>query len=411
MHRYFPSRGQPMSDNSAVSIVTPPLATTREERLHALDNLRAVAMLLGIVLHAGISFMTLDFGWAARDVSLHWTFDLMVGLIHGFRMQLFFFLAGFFARLLHERLGTKAFAKQRFKRIGLPFALGMITLVPLVGLAWWWATRQMKERVETLFQTEGNLASIPTGHLWFLEYLLVLYALALVVVCLAKRLPENFFSTGDRVFDWLMRSPLKALVLVPLTVLCLWNGPMWGEVEQSGVGLFPKLRAVGYYGLFFAVGWWLHRRRHQLIELPRFLKSSLALAGVAIFIHGTIIISSPKPAQPDYFTLKIASLGCAALYAWLMTFAVTGWFLRFAGQHQPWVRYLADASYWCYLVHLPLVLWLQVLAAKWPVNGWLKFSGIVLVTMTLLLASYHWCVRHTWIGRMLNGPREKPKAV
>ena len=75
------------------------------------------------------------------------------------------------------------------------------------------------------------------------------------------------------------------------------------------------------------------------------------------------------------------------------------------------IRYLADASYWCYLLHLPLVLWLQVLVAKWPVNGWLKFAFIMAVNVLVLLASYHWCVRYTWIGRLLNGPRERSKAA
>ena len=397
-----------MSDSSVVTVITPPSPLpSREERVHALDNLRAVAMLLGIFLHGAISFMTLKFPWAARDASVHWSFDLAVGLIHGFRMQLFFFLAGFFARLLHERLGAAAFARQRLIRIGLPFLLGMVTLVPLVGAVWVWGIWQMKEPVEMIFKPGRNLASIPTGHLWFLEYLLVFYALGLAVVWLAKRLPGGCFSAADRAFDRLMRSPLKALPVAMLSVLCLWDGPMWGEIEQAGVGFFPGLRAVAYYGLFFAVGWWLHRRRHQLGELAGFLKSSFALALLAMLIHGTILVSQPKPSQPDYLTLKLASLACAALYAWLMTFAVTGWFLRFAGQHQPWVCYLADASYWCYLVHLPLVLWLQVVVAHWPGHGWVKFSGIMLVTMVLLLGSYHWCVRYTWIGRLLNGPREK----
>ena len=368
-------------------------------------------MLLGICLHAAISFMTLNFGWAVRDVSVHWSFDLDVGLIHGFRMQLFFFIAGFFARLLHERMGPKDFAQQRLKRIGLPFLLGMVTIIPLVGVVWVWGMRQMTEPGAMMLKPEGSLDSIPTGHLWFLEYLLVFYALAIAIVWLAKRLPASFFESGDRAFDWLVRSPLKALLLVPPTVLCLWNGPMWGEIEQAGVAFYPKLRAVGYYGLFFAAGWWMHRRRHQLGELSLFMKSSFAFALVTILVHGTIIVSAPKPSQADYLTLKVTSLSCAALYAWLMTFAVTGWFLRFAGQHQPWVRYLADASYWCYLVHMPLVIWLQAIVAKWPMNGWVKFTGIMVVTTALLLVSYHWCVRYTWIGRLLNGPREKSENV
>ena len=54
---------------------------------------------------------------------------------------------------------------------------------------------------------------------------------------------------------------------------------------------------------------------------------------------------------------------------------------------------------------------LQVLVAQWPVNGWLKFAFIMAVNIVVLLASYHTCVRYTWIGRLLNGPRERPENV
>ena len=102
----------------------------REERLHALDHLRAVAMLLGIALHAGISFMTLPFPWAARDVSRHWSFDPVIGLIHGFRMQLFFFIAGFFALYSGETVGPNSIVNQ--------YAIVAYLCSGLVGgLAYW----------------------------------------------------------------------------------------------------------------------------------------------------------------------------------------------------------------------------------------------------------------------------------
>jgi hypothetical protein len=141
--------------------------------------------------------------------------------------------------------------------------------------------------------------------------------------------------------------------------------------------------------------------------LAQYLKSGFAIATVALVIHLGVLISEPKPAQPNYLPLKLLSLSCAALYASQMTFTLTGCFLRFASQHQPRARYLADASYWCYLMHLPLVTALQVVVSQWPVNGWVKFIGMNVVALALLLASYHACVRYTWIGRILNGPRQK----
>ena len=383
----------------------------REERLHALDNLRAVAMLLGIVLHAALSFMTLPIPWIARDVSRSFGFDAMVGLIHGFRMQLFFFLAGFFSHLLWQRLGVNAFLRQRWQRIGVPFLLGMVTLVPAIIIVWGWAEQRADPRPARQQYGQLTIFSIPTGHLWFLELLLILYGGAALVAWVGlKAKLEAWLPRLDAAFDWCIARSWKPLLLVPPSILCLWTGPMLGEVDQAGLRLLPASRAIAYYGLFFVVGWWLHRRRHQLDVLRNWVWLGFALALVGYLTLGACFVSPIKPADPRYVSIRLIGLTGAALYAWAMTFAVTGWFLRFASQQRPWIRYLADASYWCYLLHLPLVLWLQVMVAKWAANGWLKFAFILAVNVVVLLITYHWCVRYTWIGRVLNGPREKPKA-
>lgn len=383
------------------------------ERLHALDNLRGVAMTLGIFLHAAISLMTSPIPWAARDVSAHWSFDLLCAVIHGFRMQLFFFLAGFFARLLHQRLGPIGFLKQRVVRIGVPFLGGMLWLLPLIGWVWWWGNQPEVNAQPLLTGLVPGISALPTAHLWFLEYLLIFYLSAALGVGLAQRLPDGLWLRVDESFDRMMRSPLRAWVLVPVLVGCLWDGPALGEVEYAGLSIVPGLRALGLYGCFFTVGWWLHRRRDSLADLTQHLPTGFALAAVALVGHLSVLISAPNLAQPDFLTMKLLGLSCAALYATQMTITVTGCFLRFASQPQPLGRYLADASYWCYLMHLPLVAALQILVASWPVNGWLKFIGLNAVTLVLLLATYHAFVRYTWIGRILNGPRQKnpPLAV
>ena len=67
------------------------------------------------------------------------------------------------------------------------------------------------------------------------------------------------------------------------------------------------------------------------------------------------------------------------------------------------MRYLADASYWVYLVHLPLLFAIQYrlldVAAAWQV----KFVISVLVTSLLGLASYQLLVRNTFMGKLLYG--------
>jgi hypothetical protein len=61
-----------------------------------------------------------------------------------------------------------------------------------------------------------------------------------------------------------------------------------------------------------------------------------------------------------------------------------------------------------YLAHLPLVLAIQIALVRLPWPPSVKFFLVMAVTALLLLVSYRWLVRYTWIGTLLNGPRKLP---
>jgi peptidoglycan/LPS O-acetylase OafA/YrhL len=106
-------------------------------RRHDLDALRAFAMLLGIVLHAALSFI--DIPWPVRDTVRAPSLGLAVSAIHGFRMPLFFLLSGFFTAMLCGRRGLGGLLRQRTMRIALPLAMGCATIVPLMWAVVIWA--------------------------------------------------------------------------------------------------------------------------------------------------------------------------------------------------------------------------------------------------------------------------------
>jgi hypothetical protein len=93
-----------------------------------LDALRAGAMLLGIVLHASLSFFP-SF-WIVTDRRQDPGFGIVFSAIHGFRMPVFFVMSGFFSALLLHRRGRGSLVKHRFHRVFLPLLLGMVTIVP-----------------------------------------------------------------------------------------------------------------------------------------------------------------------------------------------------------------------------------------------------------------------------------------
>jgi peptidoglycan/LPS O-acetylase OafA/YrhL len=115
-----------------------------DRRWHDLDALRAFAMLLGIGLHAALSFY--PSAWPVQDVTAagEGPFDELVLAIHGFRMPLFFVLSGFFTALLWQRRGLGALLGHRVRRIALPFLLGLLVIVPTVD---WVAEQAVKDQL------------------------------------------------------------------------------------------------------------------------------------------------------------------------------------------------------------------------------------------------------------------------
>jgi peptidoglycan/LPS O-acetylase OafA/YrhL len=88
-----------------------------------------------------------------------------------------------------------------------------------------------------------------------------------------------------------------------------------------------------------------------------------------------------------------------------------GLFQHVASSERPWVRYLSDASYWMYLAHLPLVLAAQLLVRDWPLPPVPKFLFVCTSVFIILLATYHFLVRYSWIGALLNSRKSRHSPV
>ncbi|MEC8973766.1 MAG: acyltransferase family protein, partial [Verrucomicrobiota bacterium] len=100
------------------SLKTQPPNLPGKKRWHDLDALRAFAMLLGIGLHGFMSFVALPLPvWPAQDIHQHDSYLFALHAIHGFRLQLFFLVSGFFTMMLFRQRGLRGLVKHRAKRI------------------------------------------------------------------------------------------------------------------------------------------------------------------------------------------------------------------------------------------------------------------------------------------------------
>ncbi len=401
---------------------------SRNERYHALDFLRAFAMFLGILLHGAISFTDPPTPfWPVHDSETSLATTLTIMVVHDFRMQIFFVLAGLFGCLLYQRYGLRGLLRHRAKRIVIPFALGLVTLIPILQAIWLIGDRDAlrflgfaapdqsvsnSELLARHFTTTSWLETIRPFHLWFLYFLIIFYLFMILLCFLGNGLDRTRFVTAlEQGYRRLLKSRWSGLVFGALMLPLLW--PMTNLIADTQNGWVPSWHLLAYYFIFFLFGWLLYRHRDLLgIYVGRW-RSQLVAANVLVLGPMIVFTGSglevlqhrPNPLPLDFLTIKVCALLFGAIYTWLMISGLMGAFLHYLSRERRWVRYLADASYWCYVVSLiPLIL-MQMLVSDWEIPGLVKFVLVSGVSMAVLLVSYEWCVRYTVIGAILNGRR------
>lgn len=377
--------------------------TRPDARYHSLDALRAIMMLLGLVLHGGASYVTVPIGagWPYHDRSTHPAFDVIVFFIHIFRMPVFFVAAGFFAALLHERDGPRGFTRNRIRRVLLPLVIFWAALLPPVAGGFAFAEWRATGTIAGEAFRNVRWWDLPVlMHLWFLYHLLILYAAALVIVPVVRGLPEAWRVDALRHFGALVSMPAGALAFAAATTLTLL--PMRIPALETSAALVPPLRVLAAYAVFFTFGWLLFRRRDLLHSFTPRWKLMLAAGITAAGVYLYLVVETRFQSAA---TTHAAAVCAAAVSMWLLAYGILGGFVRYFTTGHPIVRYLSDASYWIYLVHLPLTIWVTGLLAPSPLPAGVKFAVVVGVTALVATAAYHAFVRSTAIGQLLNGKR------
>jgi hypothetical protein len=120
-------------------------------------------------------------------------------------------------------------------------------------------------------------------------------------------------------------------------------------------------------------------------------------------------IQSETHTRDNLIWHRLRVFGVSAIYTWLMIVGLWGGFLYWFRSESAIARYLADASYWVYLASLTPILLFQYLVQSVPLHGIAKFTVVLLASSCALLISYHYLIRYTMIGTILNGPRYRPR--
>jgi glucans biosynthesis protein C len=378
-----------------------------------------MAMFLVIGLHAALAYVEHDIKgvlWCVRDSPTWPAFDWFCWWSMGVSNPLYFTIAGFFAVMLYDSKGLRGFLANRGRRVAVPWVVGTITILPATFAAWafgWLVSGRCTWReVSFLHFRDPEIDSqrLGSGHLWFLEYLVVM----LLIYAVARRSFERRGSslpTLRRLANRLIGSRWAPFLLAIPTTALLWLGR-----EKVGVDAILDRRnsflidpvKLLHNACFFLAGLGLYGLRHELARIARPAPWFLALSIPAFVGRAWLIGSDQASTLHGISALLLVATG--ALFTWLMVFGAIGAAHRICREPSPTLSYLADSSYWIYLVHMPILGLIEGDLYLVPGHALWKAPVVLVVTLAIGFGSYQCLVRHTALGTALHGRRNRAEA-
>lgn len=371
-------------------------------------------ILLVLVFHSALTYNTANNAdiWDLKDPnSSSILTDFLVLLIHSFNMPVFFLIAGFFGSMLFYEKGFKQMIINRISRIVYPFVVFLFVLSPIIYYTFNYSKAVFEQKENPLEITtqlfKNSIVFFPqtTAHLWFLYYLVLITAVSVLLGLFLK----NFKKLTNVIFifyNWLSNRVLVYfLFLSSITFLILTIFET--SLIRPSVSLMPNIKNFVFYFFFYIVGWISYKSKHHLETFKQYDWIFTILAVLLVLIQGLIIQFLGMDSDSNSRIMILFS----SVIAWLFVFGIIGLFIRYGSKHSERMRYVSDASYWAYLIHLPITAIIPAFIWELPIHGIFKFLIVLLVTTFICVFSYHFLVRDTFIGIFLNGRKYPRKRI
>ena len=364
-----------------------PLVRTSQpaSRFPAFDHLRVLVIALVVLQHVALGYM--EGGQAASGGAYtngsapvvdgaQWSgFNVIVTWTNGFFMPLMFLLSGLFVRPSLARKGLRQYLVERAVRLGIPLLVGVVTIVPLSYYAAFLLSGG-SDSFATFWKRMVAVGPWPSGPLWFVGVLLVFDAVLAMVLARDRvwQFARRFGQALDRVpaGAWLM------LFIVASAVAYLPFHLAFGTSHWLTAGPFGiQSSRIGLYFLSFAAGAFIGPERlARAFERQWARWPLLATIATAAFFA---LDGRQVPAWVDGTML--------VLFSTITTFALLALAVRFSGPSGATGNSLSANAYGIYLVHWPIVLWLQLFLLWTPLSPLAKGALALTLGFTLSWAA------------------------
>jgi len=361
------------------------MSTSNTSRRHDIDALRAIAFALLILYHVGMFYVPWD--WHVKSAYPARWLELPMSLLNQWRMPLVFLISGLAVNFLlgegeQRRLGYRAFAWLRFKRLMWPLLFGMALIVPpqaylealhneatqpgyLAFLSQYFTFHGWPEGAFS-----GSDFGLTWNHLWYLPYLL-LYTLSLTAILHWLGRPAYALRGRFRSLRGLR------LVLVPVAILLpigIWIFPRFPYISHD---LLTDGYAHLMYGTFFLYGYLIGRDPGLWAEIARLRWRTLGLALITFLVLMSLNEIAPDaPSTP----FDLAQIFVIYLNRWTWLLVVLGWGHHGLNRPMGWLNYANRAVYPWYILHQTIIVIAGVWLSSFALGPLAEPAALILIT-------------------------------
>ena len=245
------------------------------------------------------------------------------------------------------------------------------------------------------------------GFLWVACLLIPFFALYAVVV--------NRWKWAGMIKK-LVLSRYRYLWLIPLTMIPQWfmagQGAIAGFGPDHAASIVQPLHMLCYYGIFFFFGVMYYDCNDSGSSLGKHWRLSLLLALLVVFPIGMTISILRFVYTVPWFGLHLSkaqyllAVAVQVIFTWMMVVGMLGFFrYKLTERSKVW-GYLSDNSYWLFLFHPPLLLYIQNMIRKWSLPSDAKYIMTLVTVLGVMLLTYEVIARYTPIAKIRDGYRQ-----
>lgn len=390
------------------------------DRMYFLDLVRILAMFSVILYHAVAAYSTMTPWWTVHDNSIAFA-DFIRQVFDVYMMPVFFFLAGYFTLSSLKRRGTGSFLGDKLYRLGIPWLLIMMTLIPLSiyslkypegGTIPFWKY-YFRDYIGSFGRVKNSM--IPAGeitqmHFWYISLLLAFFIIIAVIYRFSKGLKRDFSAqtassaaiTKVLLLFGLLCAVLGFILMLVFSDLSWITVNLLLQFQPTKVCIYVLSFALGIYAetkhWFSNKSFWGHPGFWAIVSV--LITVLYLLIGRQVFPH----IENSQDLSPLllFAFSAVRSFLLIAILILLLSFA-----MKYTNRKISFVQKLSANSFQIYLVHFIFIIMLQDMLVALQCSSVIKILIILIITIpasyvcSLLINKFPRIISFLFVGLLI----------